>query len=65
MKTTRESMSAKPETPASVESYKRRYRELVRQQRALPLSEQWTMGNAVKDAKARALVAIEALSLAQ
>jgi hypothetical protein len=65
MKTTRQSMSAKPETTVTVEAYKRRYRELQAQQRALPLSEQWTMGAALRDAKARAYVAIEALRFGQ
>lgn len=58
-------MSSKSETPATVETHKARYRDLVRQQRALPVAEQWKMGSAVKDAKARAYVAAEALRLGQ
>ena len=65
MKTTRQSMTKTVEMPATVEAYKRRYRELVAQQRALPLGEQWTMGRAVKDAKGRVYVAVEAMRLGQ
>lgn len=35
------------------------YKALVKRQRSLPLSEQWTMGSALKEAKARAMIAFE------
>jgi len=36
-----------------------RYRDLVARQRKLPASTQWTMGPALKEARAKALIAIE------
>ncbi len=36
-----------------------RYRDLVARQRQLPASEQWKMGPALKEARSKALVAIE------
>jgi hypothetical protein len=53
------------ETAGTVESKKRRARELILQQRRMPLGQQYTMVSAIKHAKAVALVAIEALRLGQ
>lgn len=44
---------------AEAEAAKARYRRLVAQQRAMPVEDQWKMGSAVRDAKARAYVALE------
>ena len=52
-------------TDREVESAKADYRRLVIAQRKLPLEEQWTMGPAIRHAKARALMLIEALRLGQ
>ncbi len=48
-------------TAASVETAKAYYKLLKAQQRALPLADRWTMGAALRAAKAAAYVEIELL----
>lgn len=50
-------------TKATVERAKEDYRRLVRQQRQMPVSDQWTMANQIKHAAAVAKVEMEEFAL--
>lgn len=54
-------VTTKKASKASVAAAKDEYRRLVAQQRALPPSEQWTLGKRIRATKAIALAEIEAL----